>query len=93
MPEVCQSTSEVRIQVFTINAKNLDCWNHPNMLSLKNRMGGGERKPKKKSGFLCLKSTKSKIETTFFSQHVRNKNRIFFCLEHFFRFCVVFDKN
>ena len=63
MPEVCQSTSEVRIQVFTINAKNLDCWNHLNMLSLKNRM---EKKNEKKSGFLCLKSTKSKIETTFF---------------------------
>ena len=39
MPEVYQSTSEVRIQVFTIDEKNLDCWNHPNMLSLKNRMG------------------------------------------------------
>ena len=45
MPEVYQSTSEVRIKVFTIDGKNLDCWNHPNMLSLKNRMGGnGEKK-------------------------------------------------
>ena len=40
MPEVYLSTSEVRIQVFTIDGKNLDCWNHPNMLSRKNRMGG-----------------------------------------------------
>ena len=46
MPDVCQSISEVRIQVFTINAKNLDCWNHPNMPSLNNRMG--KRKPEKK---------------------------------------------
>jgi len=58
VPDVCQSTSEVRIQVFTINAKKLDCWNHPNMLSLENRGGGGEKKIEKKSGFLCLKSTK-----------------------------------
>ena len=58
MPEVYLSTSEVRIQVFTIDGKNLDCWNHPNMLSLKNRRGG-ERKMEKKSGFFCLKSTKS----------------------------------
>jgi len=57
VPEVYLSTSEVRIQVFTIDGKNLDCWNHPNMLSLKNRRGG--KKNGKKSGFLCLKSTKS----------------------------------
>ena len=58
MPEVYLSTFEVRIQVFTIDGKNLDCWNHPinNMLSLKNR--GGKEKWEKKSGFLCLKSTK-----------------------------------
>ena len=54
MPEVHLSTSEVRFQVFTIDGKNLDCWNHPNMLSLKNRRGGGKEKWKKKSGFLCL---------------------------------------
>ena len=60
MPEVYLSTSEVRIQVITIDRKNLDCWNHPNhdMLCLKNRRGGG-RKMGGKSGFLCLKSTKS----------------------------------
>ena len=57
MPEVYLSTSEVRIQDSTIDGKNLDCWNHPNMLSLKNRRG--ERKMGEKSGFLCLKSTKS----------------------------------
>ena len=56
MPEVYLSTSKVRIEVFTINGKNLDCWNHPNMLSLKNRMGG---EMEKKAVFLCLKSTKS----------------------------------
>ena len=49
MPEVYLSTSKVRIQVFTINGENLDCWNHPNMLSLKNRMG--ERKIEQKSDF------------------------------------------
>ena len=47
MPEVYLSTSEVRIQVFTIDGKNLDCWNHPNMLSLKNRRGGKEKWGKK----------------------------------------------
>jgi len=40
--EVCQSTSEVRIQDSTINAKNLGYWNHPNMLSLDFFFGGGE---------------------------------------------------
>ena len=39
VPGVYLSTSEVRIQVFTIDGKNLDSWNHPNMLSRKNRMG------------------------------------------------------
>ena len=50
MPEVYQSTSEVRIQVFTIDGKNLDSWYHLNMLSLKYRRGGG-KKNGKKSGF------------------------------------------
>ena len=56
MPEVYLSTSEVRIQVFKIDGKNLDCWNHPNMLSLKNRRG--RKKIGKNVFFLCLKSTK-----------------------------------
>ena len=50
MPEVYLSTSEARIQVFTIDGKNLDCWNHPNMLSLKNRRGV-EKKIEKKAVF------------------------------------------
>ena len=56
MPEVYQSTSEVRIQVFTIDGKNLDCWNHPNMLSLKIVLG---KEKWEKKRILCLKSTKS----------------------------------
>ena len=52
MPEVYQSTFEVRIQVFTIDGKNLDCWNHPNMLSLKNRRGGGKKNGEKKRFFV-----------------------------------------
>ena len=43
--EVYQSTSKVRNQVFMINAKKWDCWNHPKMLSLKNRMGRGVELP------------------------------------------------
>ena len=65
VPEVYLSVSKVRIQVFTIDGKNLDCWNHPNMLSLKNRMGG-RNFFFFKSEFLCLKSTKSINESTFF---------------------------
>ena len=38
VPEVSQSTSEIRIQVFTINAKNLEFWNHFNLFNPKNRM-------------------------------------------------------
>ena len=44
MPGVYLSTSEVRIQVFTIDGKNLDCWNHPDMFSQKNRRGGEWKK-------------------------------------------------
>ena len=50
MPEVYLSTSEVTIQVFTIDGKHLDFWNHPNMLSLKNRMGGELNK----KAFFCV---------------------------------------
>ena len=52
MPEVYLSTIEVRIQVFTIDGKNLDCWNHPNMLSLKNRRG--RKKNWKKKAIFCV---------------------------------------
>ena len=55
MPEVCQLISEVRIQIFMINIKNLDCWNHPNMFSLKNRRGGDTKiLVQKKTNFSTL---------------------------------------
>ena len=38
------------------------------------KSGGGEKKMEKRSGFLCLKSTKSKKWDNFFPQNVRNKN-------------------
>ena len=71
MPEVYQSTSEVRIQFFTIDGKKLDCWNHPNMLSLKNRMGGG-RKMGKKKRFFVPKVYKVYKMRQIFSQDIWN---------------------
>ena len=64
MPDVYQSTSEVRIQVFMINAKNLDCWNHPNMFSLENRRG--VKKNWKKMCFFVPKVYKIKKIRQFF---------------------------
>ena len=73
MPEVYLSTSEVTIQVFTIDGKHLDFWNHPNMLSLKNRMGG---KWGKKSGFCVPKVYKVyKMRQLFFSRYPELKNK------------------
>ena len=74
---MCQSTSEVRIQVFTINAKNLDCWNHPNMLSLENRMG----LPKKlgeKRGFVPKVYNIKKLRQILFSRYPELKIQNFF---------------
>ena len=62
------STSEVRIQVFTIDGKNLDCWNHPKMLSLKNRMGS-RKKIEKKSVFFVPKVYKVYKMTQIFSRY------------------------
>ncbi len=82
MPEVCQSTSEVRIQVFTIDGRKLDCWNHPNMLSLKNRMG--ERKIQKKSvSKSCINTIEKRYGQTGLkkckSKGTYNENGNLFC--------------
>ena len=82
MPEVYQSTFEVRIQVFTIDGKNLDCSNHPNMLSLKNRRGGKEKWKKKR--FFVPKVYKVYKTRKKFSHDIRNKNTKLFYLEQFF---------
>ena len=75
MPEVyLLSTSEVRIQIFTIDGKNLDCWNHPNMLSLKNRMGGSL---KKKRFFVSKVYKVYKMRQLFFSKCPKQKKKIF----------------
>ena len=86
MPEVFQSTSEVRIQVFTIDEKNLDCWNHPNMSSLKNRMGGGEEGEKsgRKKRFFVPKVYKVYKMRQLFSQVIRNSNTKLFYLHQSF---------
>ena len=54
MPEVCQLISEVKNQIFMIKIKNLDCWNHPNMLSLKNRRGVSKILAQKKTNFFTF---------------------------------------
>jgi len=81
VPDVNQSTSEARVEVFMINAKNADFWNHPNMFILENRRGRCIKNEEKKRFFVpkVYKITKMR---QFFSQYVRN-NFFFFYSSYF----------
>ena len=71
MPEVYLSTFGVRIEVFAIDGKNLDCWNHSKQRSLENRRGVS-KKNEKKNGFFVPKVYKVYKMKQFFSQGIRN---------------------